>query len=322
MNTSTKKHQILLAPLQGLTDFRFRNAFNKHFKGIDVFYSPWICLNHDKSMKKAHTIDVQPENNKGYKIIPQIMTNDVEDFLFLANYLSDLGHTEMNWNLGCPYPMVAKRGMGSGMLCQPLKVVEILETVLNKISIKLSMKMRLGYENNQETLNLMPYLNDFPLTEILIHGRTAKQMYTGSVDRDVFEKCVSQSKHSMVYNGDITNYGELATLQNRFPSVNKWMIGRGVISNPFLPEMILNKSDVFPSETVPKFMKFHDELMENYGQQLSGEKHLLMKMASFWEYFAKCFTDPHAVNKRIKKAKNINSYYDAVAMNLSNGFGK
>ncbi len=322
MTSPIKKQQILLAPLQGLTDFRFRNAFHKYFEGVDVYYSPWICLNHDKSMKKAHTIDVQPENNKGYRIIPQIMTNDVDDFIFLANYLSDLGHTEMNWNLGCPYPMVAKRGMGSGMLCQPLKVVEILDQILPKINIKLSMKMRLGYENKEETLNLMPYLNDFPLTEIIIHGRTAKQMYTGFVDKDVFENCVKETKHSMVFNGDITSYTELSELQKRFPTVDKWMIGRGIIANPFLSEMILDKTDEYPEETVPIFMKFHDELMENYGSQLSGDKHLLMKMASFWEYFAKCFPDPHAVYKRVKKAKNMNGYYDAVAQNLSKGFGK
>ena len=48
------KSQILLAPLQGLTDFRFRNAFHKYFGGIDVFYSPWICLSHSKEMKKSH----------------------------------------------------------------------------------------------------------------------------------------------------------------------------------------------------------------------------------------------------------------------------
>ena len=184
------------------------------------------------------------------------------------------------------------------------------------------MKMRLGYENKEETLNLMPYLNDFPLTEIIIHGRTAKQMYTGFVDKDVFENCVKETKHSMVFNGDITSYTELSELQKRFPTVDKWMIGRGIIANPFLSEMILDKTDEYPEETVPIFMKFHDELMENYGSQLSGDKHLLMKMASFWEYFAKCFPDPHAVYKRVKKAKNMNGYYDAVAQNLSKGFGK
>lgn len=317
----SEKSQILLAPLQGLTDFRFRNAYNKYFGGIDVFYSPWICLSHSKEMKKSHITDVQPENNLGYKIIPQIMTNDATDFIYLANYLSDLGHTEMNWNLGCPYPMVAKKGMGSGMLCQPLKVVEILEEVLSKITIKLSMKMRLGYENNTETPNLIPHLNQFPLTEIIIHGRTAKQMYTGKVDQYAFERCLENSKHSMVYNGDITTYNELSILKEKFPTVKKWMIGRGIIANPFLPEMILNKKDGYPENSADLFMKFHDTLLNNYAQQLSGDKHLIMKMESFWEYFSKSFSDSHTILKRVKKAKNRNMYDDAVARNLAEGFG-
>lgn len=315
-----QKQQILLAPLQGLTDFRFRNAFNAYFSGIDVFYSPWICLSHSKEMKKSHIIDVQPKNNIGYKIIPQIMTNDSDDFVFLARYLADLGHTEMNWNLGCPYPMVAKKGMGSGMLCQPLKVVEILEAVLPKINIKLSMKMRLGYENNTETPDLIPYLNDFPLTEIIIHGRTAKQMYTGTVDQEAMKSCVERSRHSMVYNGDIISYEQLRNLQEKFPTVEKWMIGRGVIANPFLPEMIKNKSDHYPENAADLFSRFHDTLMENYAQQLSGDKHLLMKMESFWEYFSTCFEDKATVLKRIKKAKNKAMYDAAVARNIDEGF--
>ena len=75
-------------------------------------------------MKKSHIIDVQPKNNIGYNVIPQIMTNDKDDFIFLANYLTDLGHKEMNWNLGCPYPMVAKKGMQemSGVLMDRLDI--------------------------------------------------------------------------------------------------------------------------------------------------------------------------------------------------------
>lgn len=320
-NANTSDHQILLAPLQGLTDFRFRQAFHAVFSGIDVSYSPWIRLNHDKSLKKGHTDDVQPKHNIGYKVIPQIMTNDAEDFIFLAKYLHDLGHEEMNWNLGCPYPMVAKRGMGSGLLCNPQKVTEVLEEVLPKIPIKLSIKMRLGYENNTDTPDLMPYLNDFPLTEIIIHGRTAKQMYTGVVDQEQFGVCVERSKHNMVYNGDIASYAELAALQEKFPTVRRWMLGRGVIANPFLPGMIARKSDTYPENEVVLFMKFHNLLMENYGAQLSGDKHLLMKMSSFWEYFAKCFSDPHQVYKRVNKAKNMQAYQAAVAMNLADGFG-
>jgi len=318
---NTSKQQILLAPLQGFTDFRFRNAFNQYFRGIDVFYSPWICLSHSKEMKKSHIIDVQPENNQGYKIIPQIMTNDTADFLYLANYLTDLGHTEMNWNLGCPYPMVAKKGMGSGLLCQPMKVVEILDNVLPQLKIKLSMKMRLGYENPTETPELITHLNQFPLSEIIIHGRTAKQMYTGIVNQEAFENCVQNSTHSMVFNGDIISYSQLAELQVKYPTVSKWMIGRGVIANPFLPEMIEAKTDLFPEDTAHKFMKFHDVLLDNYSKQLSGDKHILMKMESFWEYFSKSFPDSNTIHKRIKKAKNLNMYYDAVARNLSDGFG-
>ena len=99
---------LLSSPLQGFTDFRFRNAFQHYFGGIDTFYSPYIKLNGKLAIKGSYERDILPENNTTLEVIPQIITNDAEEFLFVANYVQQLGYKELNWNLGCPYPMVAK----------------------------------------------------------------------------------------------------------------------------------------------------------------------------------------------------------------------
>ena len=79
-------------------------------------------------------------------LIPQIITKDADEFLFAAKYVQKLGYNELNWNLGCPYPMIAKRGMGSGLLSMPDKINEILTRVFAETDIQVSIKMRLGYE--------------------------------------------------------------------------------------------------------------------------------------------------------------------------------
>ena len=92
-------YTLLSSPLQGFTDFRFRNAQNKLFGGIDTFYSPYIRLNGKMVVKRSYERDLLPENNLGLEVIPQVITNDADEFLFVANYVRELGYKELNWNL-------------------------------------------------------------------------------------------------------------------------------------------------------------------------------------------------------------------------------
>lgn len=154
---------LLSSPLQGFTDFRFRNAFHKYFGGIDTFYSPYIKLNGKLVVKGSYERDILPENNSALQVIPQIITNDAEEFLFVAKYVKQLGYNELNWNLGCPYPMVAKSGMGSGLICNTGRIDEILERAHNETDIIVSMKMRMGYDNPSEILDVFPILEKYRL---------------------------------------------------------------------------------------------------------------------------------------------------------------
>lgn len=287
---------------------------------IDQFYTPWIRPDNKGMIKKAQIIDVKPENNIGIPLIPQIMCNNIDDFLMLSDYLFKLGYKEINWNLGCPHPMVTNRNLGAALLKSPDKIISILDAVLPQIRSKLSLKMRLGFEEETDIIQLLSKLKDYPIKEIIIHARTAKQMYKGNVNQDAFESCIAFTKHSLVFNGDITTYKSFKELSIRFPQINKWMIGRGLISNPFLAGMIKNDTDKLPENYSKLFMEFHDQLLESYAAHLSGEKHLLLKMLSFWQYFSNSFNDPGKSLKRVRKAKTLADYQKAVNINLSGGF--
>ena len=153
---------IYSSPLQGFTDFRFRNAFQRFFGGIDRYIAPYIRVNGKTEIKKSNERDILPENNRSLDLIPQIITKDADEFLFVAKYVQKLGYTELNWNLGCPYPMIAKRGMGSGLLSMPENIDEILTRVSAETDIKVSVKMRLGYENPQEIFHVLPVAGKIP----------------------------------------------------------------------------------------------------------------------------------------------------------------
>lgn len=309
--------QISLAPIQGITDYVFRNTFQKHFGGVDVFYSPFLRLDKEMQLKKSKLKDVLPENNKDINLIPQILTNNADEFIYFSNYLFDLGYEEVNWNLGCPFAMLVNRNLGSGLLPHFEKIGSVLEKVITVIQSKVSVKMRLGLEKEDDIFKILPILNNYPITEIIIHPRTGKQMYKGEVNLDFFEKSLDLTQHKVSYNGDINTLDKFQTLKDRFKSIDSWMIGRGLVSNPFLAEHIKGE-DITKEDKMGRFKSFHDEHVDNYLSSYSGPSHLLNKMRAFWEYFALSFTNSHKVYKRIKKANSIEKYYVAVEQNCTN----
>ena len=303
---------LLSSPLQGFTDFRFRNAQNKIFGGIDTFYSPYIRLNGKLEIKASYERDLLPENNVGLEVIPQVITNDAEEFLFVAKYVRELGYKELNWNLGCPYPMVTKSGMGSGLIKNTEQINHILDRAHSESDIIVSMKMRLGYDTTEEILDVLPILDQYPIKNIAIHARIGKQLYKGGVNLDAFQLCIDNTKHKLYYNGDITSVKKFHEMQRRFPSIDHWMIGRGLISDPFLPSMIRSNATEYPKNKMELFREFHDTLYAIYSESLSGQTHILLKMYHLWEYFSVTFSNSHKVLKLIKKAQSIRNYEAAV----------
>jgi tRNA-dihydrouridine synthase len=269
-------------------------------------------------IKQGNERDILPANNRSLELIPQIITKDANEFLFVAKYIQKLGYSELNWNLGCPYPMVAKKGMGSGLLSMPEKINAILNRVTAETDIQVSVKMRLGYENPQEIFHVLPVLEKYRLANIIIHPRIGKQLYKGEVDLKTFKECLGQSSHKIFYNGDINSVRCFREMKDRFPTINHWMIGRGLIADPFLPAMIKADNPIYLENRYDVFNSFHEALLSSYEEALSGQKHLLMKMYPFWEFFIQSF--PHSPKglKKIKKARSISMYKEVVKQIINN----
>jgi tRNA-dihydrouridine synthase B len=303
---------IYLAPLQGMTDRIYRNLFPVYFKGVDLAIAPFISSS--KKIKPENKLlrELSPDQNTGIPTIPQIMSSNPDDFRTIANTLYDIGHCEVNWNLGCPFPMVVKKGRGSGMLCYPDRIESFLEKTIPALKPQLSIKLRIGLTYSDDVLQLIPIFNRFPLSELIIHPRTGKQMYEGEVDLDMFEQCLSLAKHRVVYNGDIDSVEKYKMVAQRFGSVNGWMIGRGLLGNPFLAEEIKFHSKKPYAEKIKIMQAFHDNLFAEYSQILYGPAHITNKMKEVWTYMAGFFADSEKIRKRINKTHHPDNYTDIV----------
>ncbi len=308
-----------MAPLQGFTDVTYRNTWARHFTGMDQAMAPFISTMGQQRIKPSKLSDVAHENNPNLFVIPQIMGNVAEDFIFLADTLFEMGHKQVNWNLGCPHSKIAKKQRGSGLLLYPERIDELLTRIIPGMKPSLSVKIRLGRRTRDEIDPLLSIFNRHDIDEIILHPRTGEQMYAGHCDLDAFEKVLSACRHPMVYNGDIVNLNAYQRIHNRFPTIRRIMIGRGILSNPFLAEEIKGAPAHGQEVTLNRLRAFHDDLFAAYSQIFSGPGHLLGRMKGFWSYLGPSFESHQKPLKKMLKATTIKSYTNSVSSFFDKG---
>lgn len=274
---------LILAPMQGLTELLFRKAYHKCFpNALDYAISPFLSLTHGNLSEAWKKIDdVIPQANLGsMPVIPQILGKEPAEFVDLANRLYDIGYNEINWNIGCPMRKITAKHRGSGILPYPDEVKAILDTIIPQLRPSLSVKMRLGLYNADEIFKLIPILNDYPLNNITIHPRTGRQQYSGQVDLNTFEEVLPLIHHKVIYNGDICTLGDYHRIHRRFPDIEDFMIGRGVLFDPLLPLKIKSDSTNVDDPSAP--MKFILTLLDAINQLPIPEVSKMRKTKEYW----------------------------------------
>ena len=145
---------LYLAPMHGVTNRVYRNAFFRHFGGFDAAMAPFIPSASSSDMKATHFKDIVADSEASIPVIPQVMSNDPGGFVMTAKRVAALGYDEVNWNLGCPYPRVANKKRGSGLLSHPDIIAAILNKLQGNLPLGFGIKCRLGYVSDVRRLRL------------------------------------------------------------------------------------------------------------------------------------------------------------------------
>ena len=303
---------IYLAPFQGITGVTYRMLYSKYFQGIDKLFTPFFtCINSEAKLPARKLAEFGNIFENGVEVVPQILSKESDEIIRFARFCESLGYSELNWNLGCPYPMVAKKKRGSGMLPFPEMVDEILEKVMAATTIRFSVKCRLGYTSPAEIFKLIPIFNQHNIAELSIHARIGKQLYSGTTDLFAFQNAIPLIHVPLVYNGDIFSLNDYERLKIQFPTINTWMIGRGILSDPFLPATI--KGLPIVANRQAHIRRFIDDLYFAYRRHMSDRLVALGVLKEYWHYLAESFDDPHKVFRKLKKVNSFDEYEDAVA---------
>lgn len=303
---------LVLAPIRGVTDVIYRNAFARCFGGVDRAVAPFIQLKQGHALRPAELRQVEPSANRLMPVVPQVLTHHAPTLGAALRDLQAAGHAEVNWNLGCPYPTVAGRGRGAGLLPHPDRIDAILAAAMAEAPVRVSVKMRLGRHDPDEFKAVMAVLNRYPLAAVILHARTADQMYAGTVDMQRAGEALALCRHPLVFNGDITSLASFLAARARLPGVAGWMVGRGALRDPWLPARLKGAAPVPVGTRRLRLVAFHGLLFEGYGQVLSGAAHRHDRMLAQWEYLSHGFAAPQAVLSRLRRSRPYD-YEAAVA---------
>ena len=313
---------LSLAPFQGITDVVYRNVFKKHFRGIDKYYTPFFTGIQKDNSKSLRGEEISPEFNDVKTVVPQILSNTAEEIIRFANQCKSMGYPEFNLNMGCPFPRVANKTRGCGLMADPERTIKMLNDVFKGIDgIKFSIKCRLGYYNDEEIYAFVDTFNSLPFSEIIVHPRIGKQMYTGEASLEKFMKLVPLINKPLVYNGDIFDVekyllvsacrdgSQTVSLGDGQRSVST-MLGRGLLTNPFLAEQIKNIDNQSDKKS-----RLHNFVIDLYVERLrhaGGSPKIIGSMKELWKYMMNIFDDPQNVWRKVKKVNHLDEYETAV----------
>ncbi|MBR3771350.1 MAG: tRNA-dihydrouridine synthase family protein [Clostridium sp.] len=300
------KKKIYFAPLEGVTGYVYRNAHRKYFGNIDKYFMPFVVTNQTGKLKSKERNDILPEHNEGITGIPQILGNNAEQLVLMAEFLQQLGYEEINLNLGCPARTVVTKKKGSGFLAYPEELDRFLDVVYQKIPIAMSIKTRIGLESSEEFVRLLQVYNQYPIKELIIHPRVQKDLYMNSPNWEVFQMAWEESKNPLCYNGDIFRIQDMNEFVERFPYVDSIMLGRGLISNPGLADAI--QEGITYDKKVWK--AFHDELVTEYRKVMSGDRNVLFKLKEVWFYMGQSFEGAEKLVKAMRKTNHMDEYLE------------
>lgn len=295
--------KFYFAPLEGITTYTYRNLHHKWFGGIDKYFTPFISPTSNRDFKSRAKKDVIPEHNRDIPVVPQILSNHSDEFLYTAERLVEYGYTEINLNLGCPSGTVVAKGRGAGFLTDLDGLDRFLYEIFEDCQAPLSVKTRIGRYEPEEFADILKIYNKYPIHELTIHPRVRQDFYHNTPNWDVFEMALTDSVNPVCYNGDICSVADYENFCQRFPGVERIMIGRGLVGNPGLVREIQSGQKT----SFEELTAFMAALQKAYQEQMADSP-VLFKMKEIWVYMAAMHPEGERLWKKLKKTRHLSEY--------------
>ena len=231
------KTRVIQSPMAGCTDLAFRKIgrlFGMELAFLEMISSRALAYKNAKTFKLFETA------SEDRPIGAQIVGSDPDMMAHAAAFIEDKGFDILDINLGCPVPKITRSGWGSALLTEPQKAKEVFMRVLKAVRhIPITVKMRKGYADpsGDEAIRMAKIAEDCGVSALTVHGRTRKQLYSGTADWDIIRLVKQSVKIPVFGNGDVLT-GEDAKRMINTTGCDGVMIARGALGNPWIYQEI------------------------------------------------------------------------------------
>lgn len=249
------KGHAALAPMAGVTDRAFREiciSFGASYTVSEMVSSKGLTM---KDRKSDFLMQI---GEKEMPAFVQIFGCEPATMAEAARKAEATGCVGIDINMGCPAPKVAGHGGGSALMKEPEKAAEIVDAVVNAVSLPVTCKIRTGWDDNSlNAVYMAGLLEKAGASAITIHGRTRKQMYAPPVNFDMIKAVKAAVSVPVIGNGDITGV-DSAKHMYEYTGCDFVAIGRGALGAPWVFRQINEYYDsgiILPEPTLEEKMQ-------------------------------------------------------------------
>tara|TARA_R110000824_G_scaffold37545_6_gene115242 strand:+ start:10160 stop:11095 length:936 start_codon:yes stop_codon:yes gene_type:complete len=217
--------------MAGVTDLPFRQLCRRLGAGLvvsEMVTSDVRLWNSRKSRQRLdHTGEGEPRS-------VQIAGGDAQMMAEAARMNEQLGAQIIDINMGCPAKKVCNKAAGSALMRDEKLVAEILDAVVNAVSLPVTLKIRTGWCAEQRNgLQIARIAEQAGIQALAVHGRTRNQLYTGDAEYDSIAEIKQAIGIPVFANGDIDSPQKaLAVLKHT--GADAVMIGRAAQGRPWI----------------------------------------------------------------------------------------
>lgn len=295
---------LALAPMQDVTDAPFWHLMHR-YGGADIYWTEYIRV-HGVSRPDKPIVRSIEQNATGKPVIVQMIGNDIQSLVRIAKELQQLPVAAIDLNLGCPAPIVYRKCAGGGLLREPQRIDSILGALREAVSIKFTVKTRIGFASEKEFDTLLPIFAKHSLDALTVHARTVIQMYRLPVHYNLIRQASETMTCPIIANGHVYSAAQAQELLMQ-TKARGLMIGRGVIRSPWLFNQIRQqlRGEPVTYPTGREVLTYIRALWESQASFDASEKLQCERMKKFINYLGEGVTAPflHQIRRSQSEAE-------------------
>jgi len=222
---------FILAPLAGYSDLPFRLLCKRYGAGYCVSE---MISSHGLTYRQQKTSEMLISTTEERPVAFQLFGADPDIMADAAEIIATFSPDIIDINMGCPVKKVTKKGAGAALMSTPELAKKILNKVVSKTSVPVTVKMRSGPHLGQiNAVSFAQMAEQTGIAAITVHGRTWAQGFTGLADRNIIAKVKKSVSIPVIGNGDILSYDNGLEMMME-TGCDGIMVGRGALGNPWI----------------------------------------------------------------------------------------